>query len=610
MRPKHLIAASLLALVVLLGGPALAQTGSAPITPEARVQDIVLQGFDHLEHSQVLDAMETKSPRFLSLTPPPPFNPQALERDVRRLEEMYRENGFFDATVSQKVKSIPQEGAVKIILTAVEGPATVVKEVLLQFDNADLRRRWEGDLAKLLPINPGDRFSLSAYEQAKKDIALSMANQGHPLNQVRGQVRVWPHELRAQVVLRLDPGPPLSFGETTVSGNQKVAAPYILRETAYLPAQPFTQEALRETERRLLSTGLFTSVSAEPQFDQRKAGRVPVVIKVYERSRHGLRLGLGYGTEDQFRVRLTQINRNLLGLTDTLTFEGKISSIYRGLEGRWEIPKIFTRETTFWFGGGLEQEEAEAFTNARLYANPVLLMRLKPEWTWYVGYNVELNEVQDLKSLVDDPEFEKDRFFVSSLKLGITFDNRDSPLDPKRGTYFRLETEFSHEILGSELNIFRPVAEFRQILPLSEQWRLAGRLKGGFTQGLGGTDRIPLIRRFFLGGADSVRGFPYQRLGPLDINGDPLGGVIALEGGVELRYPIWGDLGGVLFVDGGNTWDSLEAELPDFYYTTGAGLRYQTPVGPLRLDFGWQINPPEGDPYDRWQIYLSVGQAF
>ena len=600
----------LLALVALWGGPARAQSGGAPIAPEARVSQIVLQGFDHLEHGQVLEAMETKAPRFFSLSKPPPFNQQALERDVRRLVEMYKENGFFDATVSQKVESIPDEAAVRVTLTAVEGPATLVKEVLLQFDNADLRRRWEADLAKLLPLNPGDRFSLSLYEQAKKDIILAMANQGHPLNQVRGQVRVWPDEQRAQVILRLDPGPPLAFGETTVSGNQEVAAPYILRDAAYLPAQPYNQEALRETERRLLSTGLFTSVSAEPQFDQRRESRVPVVIKVYERSRHGLRLGLGYGTEDLFRVRLTQINRNLLGLTDTLTFEGKMSAIYRGLEGRWEIPKIFTRETTFWLGGGLEQEEAEAYTNGRLYLNPVLLMRLKPEWTWFVGYNVEMNEVLELKSVVDDPDFEKGRFFVSSVQLGITFDNRDSPLDPKRGTYFRLETELSHEILGSELNIFRPTAEFRQILPLSEDWRVAGRLKGGFTQGLGGTDRIPLIRRFFLGGADSVRGFPYQRLGPLDINGDPLGGVIALEGSVELRFPLWGDLGGVLFVDGGNTWDSLQDEVPDFFYTTGAGLRYQTPVGPLRLDFGWQLNPPEGDPYERWQVYLSVGQAF
>lgn len=604
-------------LLLLAGLWCLAEAAQAqPQPPAAPAPPVVVQlklvGFTDVPARKARSVMETKGPKIIHLAALPRFDPQALKRDLHRLRELFKEYGFFGARVEADVstKKHPGGDRVSITIRAVQGRPVIVSEVRLRFPNQASRRAWEKTLRRVIPVKTGRRFNLAEYETGKADLGLTLSSQAHPQARVMGQVRVYPHSHRAVVIYDIDPGPRLLFGPNRVVNNKRITTRQILRETTYARGQPFDLEALRATERALLSTGFFTSVTIKPDFDNIRGSQVPIVIEVYESKPHSLRLSLGYGTWDEYRLRLSLINRSLLGWGETITFEGKYSHIYRGLTGRFELPHLFNRWSKLVIYGGQEQKDDEAYTNRRLFIRPVIEYRLVGSWSWYIGYNMENNQLVDLRADVPDPDFERAVHFISSVPVGVKFDNRDNPLNPTRGTYFRLELELSHRSLGSEVNFLRPVAELRQVVPLGGRWYLAGRVRGGFVQTLGGTDRVPLIRRFFLGGADSVRGFPYQRLGPLDSAGVPLGGVVAIEGSVELRFPLVGDLGGVIFIDAGNTWTDVDVRLPTIYYTAGFGLRYQTPVGPLRLDFGYQVNPPPGDHLARYEFYLTVGQAF
>ncbi|MFZ5585263.1 MAG: autotransporter assembly complex protein TamA [Thermodesulfobacteriota bacterium] len=624
--------AILFCLTLLAGGPpawAAAPAPSAPTAPDGaqapetpaparqpwRLAGVEFQGFAHLSRELALSVMETKPAPPLALFHLPDFDRTSPERDRQRLLQLYQEYGFFQAQISVSLQRNLQERAARVTFTAQEGPPTLVDGVSLELPSTPEGEAWRPRLEPLLAhIIPGQRFLLRDYEEAKTALGEHLRDHAHPLGTVLGQVRVHPDQAKAQVVYRVEPGPRLAFGPTLVAGFDRTKPQFILRELTYARGQPFSQKALDDSQRALLDTGFFSIVTFTPDFDQRRDGLVPIKLQVREAKPHSVRLGLGWGNEDGYRVRVLQVNRNLLGLYDTLTFEGKVSHIYEGVTGRLKLPYLPYRSCNLLLWGGVEQTDNEAFVNRRFFVNPMIEQRLGKSLTWYLGYNVEKDRMVELKAAVPDPAFENQQLYISSVPAGIRFDSRDSLLDPKRGLYLSLDLETASDAIGSEVEFMRPVADLRHVLPLPlAGWHLASRAKGGLAYPLPGTDRIPLVRRFFPGGANSVRGYPYQTLGPLDSAGKPLGGEAMIEGSVEARFPIWGELGGVAFVDAGNAyedWEDIRSALGNLRYTAGAGLRYNTPVGPLRLDFGYQLNPPENAPIPRYEFYLSVGQAF
>lgn len=614
------------------GRPTAAATppaGPGPAAPEAaqpaapaeaprrpwRLAGVEFRGFAHLTRPQALAVMETKPAPPLALFYLPDFDRSSPERDRLRLLQLYQEYGFFEAKVSFGLERDPQERLAKVTFTAEEGPPTLVRGVTLELPADQAGEAWRPRLEPLLAgIVPGERFLLKNYEDAKSALGEHLRDNAHPLGTVLGQVRVYKDEGQAQVVFRVEPGPRLAFGPTLVTGFARTNPQFILRELTYARGQPFSQLAMDNSQRALLDTGFFSIVTFTPDYDQQKDGMVPIKVQVREANPHSVRLGLGWGNEDGFRVRVLQVNRNILGLYDTLTFEGKVSQIYEGLTGRLKLPYLPYRSCNLLLSGGVEQADNEAFINRRFFFSPMVEQKISKAWTWYLGYNVEKDRMVELKAAVPDPNFEKQQIYISSVPVGARFDTRDSLLDPKRGLYFNLDVETASDAIGSEVEFMRPVADLRHVLPLPiEGWYLASRAKGAIAYPMPGSDRIPLVRRFFPGGANSVRGYPYQTLGPLDSAGKPLGGEAMVEGSVEVRFPIYKNLGGVAFVDAGNAyenWEDIRTAVGNLRYTTGAGLRYNTPVGPLRLDFGYQLNPPENAPIPRYEFYLSVGQAF
>ncbi|MCF8032125.1 MAG: BamA/TamA family outer membrane protein [Desulfarculaceae bacterium] len=621
---SRLLAMAILALALVLAcAPALAQPekerdpldsyglqSQGPSSPW-RVASVRFQGFTAIKPGEAEEVIESKPPPGLALKMGEPYQRLTAERDIRRLQQLFKEQGYFSAEVTVKERRQESNKAVHLTFVARQGEPTLVEKTELVWEDDDTRRLWEEDVRELLRLQPGDRFVLDKYEETKRDIDRYFANQARPANQVLGQVRVYPEKQRAVILLKLTPGPRYLFGDSLVRGNKSIGRKFILEEATYTRGQPYSYKAMEETQRALLSTGFFSSATLRPLYSEAKGNMVPIVIDVRERDPHSIQLGVGWGTEDLLRVRIQQINRNILGWDETLSLEGKLSAIYTGLVGTLKKPYIFNRRSTLVMRGGIEQRDTEAFINNRLFINPALEYVINNDWSWFLGYNVEQDRMRELKTQVPDPSFENQTFFISSVPLGIIYDSRDSLLDATKGTYGRLEVETAMTLLGSDLGFIRAEADLRHVLPLPwERWYLAMRAAGGMAWALPGTETVPIIRRFFPGGSDSVRGYPYQRLGPLDSQGRPLGGESMALGSVEVRFPVYKELGGVVFMDVGNAWERVEDSFGSLRYTTGVGLRYNTPVGPLRVDIGYQLNPPANEPFDRYEAYLSVGQAF
>jgi outer membrane translocation and assembly module TamA len=169
--------------------------------------------------------------------------------------------------------------------------------------------------------------------------------------------------------------------------------------------------------------------------------------------------------------------------------------------------------------------------------------------------------------------------------------------------------EHSTTAVISDVSFVKLVLEARHYLPLSQHLLLATRLKLGGIEPYGSSTDVPFNVRFFAGGPGSVRGFQLNRLGPVNADGDPIGGLSLIEGSAELRFPLFGDFGAVLFLDFGNVFSPpFTYHLGDLRYAVGPGLRYNTPVGPLRLDVGFIVDRRAGENFGR--VEFSIGQAF
>lgn len=619
----------LLAFIALASGQAWAENSDeftpdplsgkdaqkAPNSQPWLLEDVEFKGFENITPSQAAEVMELKPSGLLQIRRFPRFDLPKVKRDRERLIQLYQEHGYFQAQVSAKVDKNQTKRTVKVVFEANEGEPVKIEKVELSILPKELEAFWRPQLIAKLPIKAGEQFQLAKYQEAKRTLGALLADDAHPLNKVVGQVRVYPHKKSAEVILRAELGPRVLFGPVRVEGAEDIDRDYILKVKTFVRGQPFSGKVLEQTQSALLDTGFFSAVNPEPMYDEMHEDQVPIRLQVTERDSHSVRLGVGWGTEDLLRLRILQVNRNMFGWNETFTIEGKLSSIYQGLVGSVKIPFIFNLHTNMLLSGGLQQEDNEAYENQRLFVSPILEYLLAGKWRFFIGYNVERDHIIDLKTKVPNPDEENKDHYISSVPFGFKYDGRDSMLNPTSGTFFRLHVEVASDAIGSEVEFLRPVADLRHVMPLKDilglkNWYLATRAKAGVAWPLPGTDRIPLVRRFFPGGADSVRGYPYQKLGPLDTGGKPLGGEAFVEGSVELRFPLVGELGGVLFTDAGNAYESISSEVGSMRFTAGVGLRYHTPVGPMRLDFGYQLNPPSDPHFSRYEVYLSVGQAF
>src|SRR5262249_43911096 len=198
------------------------------------------------------------------------------------------------------------------------------------------------------------------------------------------------------------------------------------------------------------------------------------------------------------------------------------------------------------------------------------------------------------------------RQFISSVTPLLTLDRRDDPLDPKRGSFHQVSVETGASFLGSDVEFIKGWLETRWFInwPPPIVVALSGRL--GLASPYGGTQALAIQDRFFAGGASTVRGFREDRLGPLDAQGNPIGGNATAIFNFELRFPIWRWIGGQVFVDtGAVTPEISDLQLSAFKTGAGGGLHIKTPVGPIRLDVGYALQSVPGE--SRAQVYLTGG---
>jgi outer membrane protein assembly complex protein YaeT len=595
--------------------PAKGPTPAAAGRPALTLHSLRIVG---AQTESVKDLKKELSLKLPSFWPPwgslPPFRAQDLEYDVERLKNFYRRQGFFHTQIKPEIHYGPK-GAVDVTLKIDEGPWVKVTDIDVEVagpvDLSDLKTKW--------PLNPGDRFVEKPYDDIKNLYLNYLPNHGYPKVKVRGRVYLNPETNTAKILLTVNPGPLCYFGKVEIKDAEKLETPEaaILKKLTFKSGQLFNQEKLFDTQRKLYATDLFRSVVLTPEQVPPQEPAIPIAIQLVEKKKRSLKGGLGYGDEEKFRARLGLRYRNLWGGGRLLDLNARYSSLGYLFSESFSNPVVFGSSFDFVQEIGARRRDLPGFNDRALFNQ----VRLERDLPWdlrvYFGHGLEFARPFNLpiETLIRLEGTQPEKTYRASYGLlGLRQDTTDSHIAPRRGGILNLGGEFAPTFLGSGLQFVQSVLDLRRYQAIGDsQFVMAGRVRFGLIQPIQSTTQIPISRLFFSGGANSVRGYKLDYLGPRNSANDPVGGEAVLEFGLEGRFPIpiYEKIGGVVFIDAGNVFPRIHnLDLGQLKYSPGFGLRYLSPIGAIGLDIAFptnRINYQQDSPY---QIHFTVGYGF
>ncbi|HTO69966.1 MAG TPA: BamA/TamA family outer membrane protein [Myxococcota bacterium] len=593
----------------------------APEKPAVRVRSLSFTGVQAMPVSDLEPRLFTSArPWWNFWGELPEFDLPTLDGDMQRIAAVYRERGYYATHATYKVEPNPAGDEVRIAIAVEEGPPVLLASWAIDLSalpGGDAR--WRAQLVDKLPLKKGAVFSVDTYGAAKRALLRGIENLGFPDVALDGGGDVDLATNEATIAWTARPGPRVTLGVIRIEGMETVGEEVIRRELAFKSGDLYKESELEQSQRQVSDLGLFRTVQIALQTSEEEApGQPPptrvtrdVVVRVEERPLHSVRIGAGYGTEDKLRAQVGWLHRNVSGRADTLDIRAKYSSLTDEFQATLREPHVPDPRTTLYLDSRIRDDTLPAYDDLTLLSSVSIQRALRLGWSGHLGYDVEWTDVRSVPSAaateLKDPT---DTFLLSYLDLGVRRITTDSLVTPSHGTWLELSIETAGTWLGSQRNYVRGTADARGYLPLGPTV-LAARLMLGTITPYASTesDELPVTKLFYGGGSAIVRGYDFQHLGPRDLPGSPVGGDSLIAASVEWRFPIWRELHGDTFVDAGQlSRQPFDWKPEALRYSGGVGLRYATPLGPIRLDVATPINPPPG--VDRVRFWFAIGEAF
>ena len=588
-----------------------------------------------------------------------------LDADVTAIEGVYRERGFAAA----RVQADPRPGAatadgtqipVAVSILITEGVRTVVGSVRIE-GNASVS---EAALRQILRLQPGTPYFDSQLRRDIDAMQLQYANLGYRSATVQAQPGFTADRAQVNLIFTVREGPRIFVDHILIAGNLRTSAQTIERELQLKPGDPLSLEAEYESQRRLAALQLFRRAPLLTELRHGDETLRDLLVTVEEAA--PTTLGYGGGVEGRLRVVPSEVEggvarqkfdlaprafvdlgrRNLFGKNRSINFFASVSLHPQGLSSSSTVsagfteyralatfrePRLFNTDVVGVLNATIEQQIRSSFSFWRRSATAQASRRLTRSVSMSGSY--QLQHTRLLDNAISDDQPLIDRFFaderLSSFSVQGSYDSRDEPVDATRGEYLSANLQLAAKRIGSTAGFaksfftaqaFRPVAHGGGAV-FAAQARVG--LATGFPRDVVTTingesvvlpadTNLPKPERFFAGGDTTVRGFALDTLGrpkTIDEKKFPIGGNGETIFNAELRSPVRKGLQGVGFVDTGNVFvHAADINLLELRTAVGFGLRYKSPVGPIRFDMGFKINPETGEPRSAW--FITFGQAF
>jgi outer membrane protein insertion porin family len=544
----------------------------------------------------------------LRTQPGRPLEDAAIEEDSRLLVARLEDRGHFEARVEAEVAD--GGGTLPVVFIARPGPRAVVRSVEVEGPPLPLSADEKGP--EELAVRAGLPYRLRDVARSRDTLLSTWRRAGYLDARVRPEVALTEARDEARVRLVVEPGSRTLIEHVVLAGLDRTRDVVVEREMVLRSGEPFSFERVLQSQRRLSGLGIFERV----QIGELESGRErwrDVVVSVQEAPRTSWSWGVGYSEQDRLRGSVEVTRRNLGGLGRTASVFARGS--FRGSRFLLNLrePWLFGRKLDSFVTGFWEEEDRTSFDYNRLGGIVQAGRALDARTSLILRYLYQDTNVFNVEVPIDEIDRQYRTYTVSGPSASIIFDTRDDPLEPKRGLFLGADLQLSTATLGGVryLRGFLQGASVRRVRA-DLVFVLSARLGLARTYG-DEAPLLPLPERFFAGGDYGPRGFPVDEVGPKFVGTDgevyPTGGNALLLGGAEVRYNVTRAFQLASFLDTGNVFpETGDLALSDLRWSAGLGLRYRTPIGPVRLDWGYVLDRQAGEsPY---RVHLTIGHAF
>ncbi len=515
------------------------------------------------------------------------FERQIPEKAARALEPF----GYYQPVVEVEREEF-ERNSVRLRVKVDPGPVVRIK---------GRRLLIEGDAPRVLrsrldsfPLAPGERLLHVPYEKAKGELLGVALDLGFlDARYTRHVIRVDPQENSAVLELTLNPGPRYRFGEISLEGAPDYPERFLRRYVTVRSGDTFSYDSLSDTQRNFLDSDRFRNVVVNPRKDEARDYQVPVDIRLEPSSRKRLRPGIGYGTDTGARISLRYQDVNLWHKGHELDLEALLAELRQSGTATYILPGYRNVDTMFALRGGYQREDLDPYETEFLFAEAERMVGYTQgrQSSVYLRYQLE-------KSTVGGESIESNFLMPGFRYSQVRFDH---PVRPSKGYRYRFETRGTYSGLLSDITLGQILGEGNLLVRLPWRNFIHLRMQFGTTIQDDPIENIPASLRFFAGGDYSVRGYGYQTLGPRNDEGEVVGGKHLLVGSVELEHRFSGNWAMAAFFDIGNAFNRFT--YINAARSAGAGVRYYTPVGPVRLDVARQL----GEDSPSWRLHVGIG---
>lgn len=526
-------------------------------------------------------------------------------QDEALLNQLMHAAGYYDARITTRIEDA-RTGRLGVTLV-------VRPDTLYTLSTVDLVGLGEAGnsidaLRRAFAVEVGQPADSDKIEAGLQALKAELGREGFVFSKVgEPKLTVDHDEHVVQLVVTVGTGNAQRIGKITIEGDKLFSAKHLGRIARFRTGDIYDAARMEDFRRALIQTSLVSSVTIKPMATT-DPEVVDVSVKLEPAPPRTISGAVGYGTGEGYRLEASWQHRNLISPEGAVTFRGVLGTQEQSLGGTLRRnnfkarDRVLTGQVIF---SHLDQNAYEARSvtlGAGLERQTNIIWQKK--WTWSYGVELVASKEEDTVKATGAPRSRQ--YLIGALPSSLSYDGSDDLLNPTRG--YRLAARVSPEasLQGSAFGYVKAQLDGSSYLPIGGRTVVAGRLRFGSIIGAA-AERIAPTRRFYAGGGGSVRGYGYQKIGPVDINGDPAGGRSLAEFSIEARVR-FGDFGVVPFIDGGNLYSARLPTFNNLRYGAGIGVRYYTSFGPIRVDLGTPLNRRSGD--SRIAVYVSLGQAF